>query len=258
VHLFGWGRRSWEAAGEPAPAGAFAPRQAREASEAVARLLQLDPARCVFARQHPRGIEGGAFHSDVLAVANEGVLLVHELAFADLAAVEAELRAALGAALRVDLARETELPLADAVDAYPFNSQLLTLPSGEMAVLAPTDARDNAAARRFLERVAGSGGPVTAVHWLDVRESMKNGGGPACLRLRVPLEDGEVAALGARVILDEALEAELRAWVGRHYRDRLLPADLGDPALAREALGAIDELAAMLRLGSVFEFQRTG
>ncbi|MEJ7732055.1 MAG: N-succinylarginine dihydrolase [Polyangiaceae bacterium] len=257
VHLFGWGRRSWEG-GEAASdgSGRHAPRQAREASEAVARLLQLDPARCVFARQHPRGIEGGAFHTDVLAVANEGVLLVHELAFDDVAAVEAELRARLGLALRVELAREAELPLADAVDAYPFNSQLLTLPSGEMAVVAPTDARHNPAARRFLERVVGSGGPVRAVHWLDVRESMRNGGGPACLRLRVPLEEAEVAALGARVVLDEALEAELRAWVTRHYRDRLLPADLADPVLAREALRAIDELSAILQLGSVFAFQR--
>ena len=257
VHLFGWGRRSWE--GGEATGGAtgrFAPRQAREASEAVARLLELDPARCVLARQHPRGIEGGAFHTDVLAVANEGVLLVHELAFDDVAAVEAELRARLGPALRVELASEADLPLADAVDAYPFNSQLLTLPSGQMAVVAPTDARDNAAARRFLERIVASGGPVTAVHWLDVRESMRNGGGPACLRLRVPLEAAEVAALGARVVLDEALEAELRAWVARHYRDRLLPADLADPALAREALRAIDELTVLLQLGAVFAFQR--
>lgn len=262
VHLFGWGRESWEggessaAGASGAPARRFVPRQAREASEAVARLLELDPARCVFARQHPRGVEGGAFHTDVLAVANEDVLLTHELAFADGAAVEAELRARLGPSLRVERATEAELPLADAVDAYPFNSQVLTLPSGEMAIVAPTDARDNAAARRFLERVAGAGGRVTAVHWLDVRESMRNGGGPACLRLRVPLEDAEAAALGARVLLDEALEAELRDWVVRHYRDRLLPADLADPQLVRQALAAIDALCGILRLGSVFAFQR--
>ena len=97
---------------------------------------------------------------------------------------------------------------------------------------------------------------MTEVRYLDVRESMRNGGGPACLRLRVPMTDAEAAALGASVLFTEALDAALTKWVQAHYRDRLLPSDLADPALAREGLAALDELTRILGLGSVYDFQR--
>jgi len=89
----------------------------------------------------------------------------------------------------------------------------------------------------------------------DVKQSMRNGGGPACLRLRVVLGAEERGALAGRVLLDDALHGELTAWVERHYRDRLAPEDLADPALARETLVALDELIAILALGSVYPFQ---
>src|ERR1019366_3801175 len=154
-------------------------------------------------------------------------------------------------------ASRDELPVARAVAAYPFNSQVLSLPDGSMAIVAPLDAQEDVPSRAFLERVAGAGTPVRAVHYIDVRQSMRNGGGPACLRLRVPLTGDETRALGARVVFDERLDAALGAWVERHYRDRLSPPDLADPALAREGMRALDELTQLLELGSVYDFQRT-
>ena len=124
-----------------------------------------------------------------------------------------------------------------------------------MVIVAPDDARADAHAHGFLERVVASGGPVRAVHYKDVRQSMNNGGGPACLRLRVPLTDVETRALGAKVLLDEGLYTALCGWVDRHYRDRLVPADLADVQLAREGLTALDELTQLLQLGSVYDFQ---
>ena len=85
---------------------------------------------------------------------------------------------------------------------------------------------------------------------------MKNGGGPACLRLRVQLTDVEAGALAGHVLVDDPLEAALRAWVERHYRDRLRPDDLADPALAREGMRALDELTQLLQLGALYDFQR--
>ena len=154
------------------------------------------------------------------------------------------------------MASEEELPASDAVKTYPFNSQVITRPNGRMAIIAPADAENNPRSRAFLERVVAGRNPVDAVHYLDVRESMDNGGGPACLRLRVPLSAEEVRAIGARVVLDDALLAELEGWVERHYRDRLLAADLADPQLWREGMTALDELTGMLGLGAVFDFQR--
>jgi succinylarginine dihydrolase len=253
VHLFAWGRRAW---GEgPAPTR-FPARQTLEASQALARLGDVDPARALFPQQHPAGIDAGGFHTDVLAVGNERVLLVHELAFLDLDALVARLRALCGPSLRVVVATNDELPVADAVGAYPYNSELLTLPDGSMVIVAPKDSEETPRARAFLDRVVAEDNPVAAVHYVDLRQSMNNGGGPACLRLRVPLEDAELAALGARVIVDDALDAELAAWIERSYRDRLEAKDLADPALAREAMTALDELTRILRLGSVYDFQR--
>jgi succinylarginine dihydrolase len=253
AHVFAWGRLAW--GGAPSPR-VHPARQTREASQAVARLHRLAADACLFPRQHPDGIDAGAFHTDVLAVGNGSFLLVHELAFADTPALLSQLRQRLGEELVVELIADAELPVARAVAAYPFNSQVLTLADGSMTILAPEDARDDPAARGVLERVASGQGPVHSVHFVDVRESMQNGGGPACLRLRVPATEVEMLALSGRVLLDDALGEALSAWVDRHYRDRLVPADLADPALAREGMRALDELTQLLELGPIYDFQR--
>jgi succinylarginine dihydrolase len=253
AHVFAWGRAAWGAFAGPRR---YPARQTREASHALARLHRLDGARCFFPQQHPDGIDAGAFHTDVMAVGNGRFFMLHELAFVDDAAFTEDLRRTLGDELCVVRASSGELPPESAVAAYPFNSQVLDLPDGSMVIVAPEDSREDAYARAFLERVVASGGPVRAVHYIDVRQSMHNGGGPACLRLRVPLTPEEEGALGARVLVDDALYTELCAWVDRHYRDRLVPDDLADPALAREGMAALDELTRLLRLGNVYDFQR--
>ena len=256
VHLFAWGRRAF---GDPSPAGepqVYPARQTREASHALARLGQVDAARALFPQQHPNGIDAGAFHTDVLAVGNANLLLLHELAFVDMEALLATLRGLLGDSFISIAATERELPAASAVAAYPFNSQLVTLPDGTMAIVAPEESREDPRAHAYLGRVVASGGPVKTVHYLDLRQSMENGGGPACLRQRIVLEDSERAAIRARVFWDDALGAELEAWVRRHYRDRLVADDLADPALARANMAALDELTQILRLGSIYDFQR--
>ncbi len=254
VHLFAWGRSVYGDARAPMR---YPARQSLEASAALARLHRLDPARAVLWQQHPDGIDQGAFHTDVLAVGHGSFFMTHEMAFVDLDELLMILRARLGDRLTVEIARERDLPVRDAVAAYPFNSQVLTLPEGSMVILAPQDSQENPAARAFLERVVAADNPVKAVHYLDLRQSMHNGGGPACLRQRIVLTDAERTAIGAHVFFDDALHATLRAWVERHYPDRLLPRDLADPSLWRSNMVALDELTAILGLGSVYDFQRT-
>ncbi len=253
VHLFAWGRSSFHPSPSPVR---FPARQTKEASEALARLHALSTEACLFPQQAPAGIDAGAFHTDVLAVGNGGFLMLHALAFVETDRLLHALREKLGPSFQYVLATEKELPTADAVQAYPFNSQVLTLPEGGMCILAPKESEGRPPARAFLERVLAEDNPVQAVHYLDVRESMNNGGGPACLRLRVRLTDAERAAVQARVFYDEALHQDLEAWVRRHYRERLTPEDLADPALAQESMTALDALTALLRLGSVYDFQR--
>jgi succinylarginine dihydrolase len=252
AHLFAWGRHAW--GGESTRR--FPARQTREASSALARLHALAPQRCFFPQQHPDGIDAGAFHTDVMAVGNGSFFMFHELAFADKEGLLRDLSRALGDELFVVEASELELPADGAVHAYPFNSQVLDVEGGSMVIVAPLDSQENDRARSFLEKVVARGGPVKAVHYIDVRQSMHNGGGPACLRLRVPLEEEERVKMRANVIFTPELEASLLAWVDARYRDRLLPKDLGDPALARETMTALDELTTLLGLGSVYDFQQ--
>jgi succinylarginine dihydrolase len=251
VHLFGWGRvRGGKRRPSVHPA-----RQTREASEAVARLLRLPQVRSVLWQQAPTGIDGGAFHSDVLCVGNDGLLLLHERAFLDHEALVAELRLRLGGELDVLIASERELPTAEAVASYPFNSQLVTLPAGGMAIVAPREAEHSHAARSFLERVVKEPSPVTELHYVDVNDSMNNGGGPACLRLRVRLESHEERALAGRVLWNGTLHEELVACVSRRYRDRLTLDDLPDPEFVDECRTTLDEITNILDLRGVYDFR---
>jgi succinylarginine dihydrolase len=252
VHLCGWGRDDAASAELPRK---YPARQTRAASAAVARLHGVEDKSLLW-QQAPSGIDAGAFHSDVLSVGNQQLLLFHEHAFVDHRALLSQLGARLGADFAAILATEAELPAAEAVRAYPFNSQLLSLPSGKMAIVAPREAQEAESARAFLERVVAEAAAVENLHYIDVNASMKNGGGPACLRLRVVLEDEERAAIRARVFFDDGLGAELESWVRRHYRDRLTLDDLADPALLDESRRSLDELTTLLRLGSIYGFQR--
>jgi succinylarginine dihydrolase len=259
VHVLAWGKRAWvdgvDGGDEAAPAK-YPARQTLEASSTLARVLQLDPKRSLLPQQHPRGIDEGSFHTDVLAVGHRNFLMAHELAFADRPTLYADLQRLLGDALTIATVSSHELPVADAVAAYPFNSQLVEVPDGTLAIIAPVEARENARARAFLDSVVAGDNPVRALHFIDVRQSMDNGGGPACLRLRVPLTAEERASVHGDVFFTDTLGADLEAWVNAHYRDRLAPKDLADPQLYREIMTALDELAARLGLGDFYDFQR--
>lgn len=252
VHLFCWGR---SAAGEADAPKVHPARQSKEASEAVARLGQAIEKSVLLWRQHPRGIDAGAFHSDVLAVGHQDAFLFHELAFVRAPALRTELQHRLGPALYLREVSQAQLPVERAVAAYPFNSQLVRLPSGAMTIVAPHESEADAACRAWLASLVDEPGPIESVHYQDVRGSMQNGGGPACLRLRVLLERPEREAIGATVLLEDSTLDALEGWVRAHYRDRLTLGELADPQLLAESRQALDELTELLQLGSLYDFQ---
>jgi succinylarginine dihydrolase len=254
VELFVYGRVEFDPSA-PAPKK-YPARQTLEASQAIARLHGLAPNRTVFAAQNPDVIDQGVFHNDVIAVGNGNVLFYHEQAFADEAVVLDSLRHAMGstgAELVPVRVASGAVPLADAVASYLFNSQLLTRPDGGMTLVVPHECRENDAVSRYLEQLVASGGPVDELIAFDLRQSMRNGGGPACLRLRVALTGLEAAAMHQGVIMTEALYAQLVAWVERHYRDRIEPKDLADPELALECTTALEELTRILNLPGLYD-----
>jgi succinylarginine dihydrolase len=257
VEMFVYGRVEFDAEA-PAPKR-FPARQTLEASQAVARLHGLDEKHAVFIQQDPETIDLGVFHNDVIAVGNADVLFYHEQAFVDEAASLAKLQRAM-AGVHAELCpvrvAAGEVSVADAVSSYLFNSQLLSKPDGRMALVVPQECSENAAVARYLKGLVAGGGAIDELISFDLRQSMRNGGGPACLRLRVALTEAEAAAMHQGVIMTETLYGQLVGWVGKHYRDRLAPADLADPQLAVEVQTALDELTRILGLPRLYEFQR--
>lgn len=253
VNLMVWGREAFEAWDDPYPA-----RQTREASQAVMRRHGASGA--VLARQGRAAIAGGTFHNDVVCVGALQTLFFHDLAFEDTAGTKAAIRRAaegLFEPIFVEVP-SGDLPLADAISSYLFNSMLIQAPGDDrLTLICPTETRDNPRSHAVAQSLAGSNGPIGRVEYVDVRQSMRNGGGPACLRLRVVLTEAELAATNPAMRLTDDLYARLSAWGERHYRDRLTPADLADPALLDESRRALDELTGLLGLGGGFyPFQR--
>jgi succinylarginine dihydrolase len=230
-------------------------RQSLEASQAIARRHLLAADATVFAQQNPDAIDQGVFHNDVIAVGHRNVLFCHEHAFQHRDAVYAELRGKFGSGFVIVEVHDAQISVADAVGTYLFNSQLLSKPDGHLAIVAPQECRNHEAVSRYLDELIHSGGPINEALVFDLRQSMMNGGGPACLRLRVELTEPEAAAANHGVLLTDELHAKLVAWINRHYRDRMADADLLDPELPLEVCTALDELTGILNLGRVYPFQ---
>ncbi|OSN05365.1 succinylarginine dihydrolase [Lonsdalea britannica] len=256
VQVFVYGQHHYGT--EPGPQR-YPARQTREASEAVARLHQLDPQYTAFVQQNPAVIDKGVFHNDVIAVSNQQVLFHHQHAFLHQAQALDDIRRKM-ARIEQDLVSievpENRVSVEDAVATYLFNSQILTRENGRMTIVVPEESRSHSGVWSYLSEMAASGGPIDDIKVFDLRESMRNGGGPACLRLRVALTEEERRAVNPQVMMTDALFDTLNQWVDRYYRDRLSAGDLADPQLLREGREALDALTSILGLGAVYEFQR--
>ncbi|AJA09926.1 N-succinylarginine dihydrolase [Sphingopyxis fribergensis] len=228
--------------------GRFPARQHLDASKAVARHHRLDPARTLFIRQSDSAIHGGAFHNDVVAVANEHVLFTHETAFEDREAAHAEIRAAFPAVEIVEVPASA-VSLPDAIKSYLFNAQLVSLPdSGGMGLVLPTEAQAIPAVWQWLETHVAGNGPIRRLLPVNVRQSMANGGGPACLRLRVVADP---ATVDPRFIADEAKLDQISEVVAKHWPERIAPGDLASAALASDVRKARSALLDTLDLGEL-------
>ncbi|GGD47676.1 N-succinylarginine dihydrolase [Erythrobacter arachoides] len=229
------------------PGGRFPARQHEQASRIVARRHGLDPARSLFVEQSGEAIAAGAFHNDVVAVANESVLFCHAQAFADPAGTYAAIQARCPGAQVVEVPASA-VSLGDAIASYLFNAQLLTPPSGEMTLVVPEECRENGAVWTWLQAMLAGNGPIRHVEMVDVRQSMANGGGPACLRLRVVADP---ATVDPRFMLDEAKAALIEEVIAAHWPESIAIAQIGDPALAQAVRSARTALLDALDLAQL-------
>ena len=227
--------------------GAFPARQHVEASRAIARRHGLDPERTLFAEQSEQAIAAGAFHNDVVAVANERVLFAHEQAFADKAALIAALARLVPGFDYVEVPA-AEVPLEDAIRSYLFNAQLVTLPDGQPTLIVPSEARETASVWSWIERQVAGNGPIRRVEVVDVRQSMANGGGPACLRLRVVADPSTV---DWRFMVNEGKLDRIAEIVRRTWPEQIHPDDLQQPSLIADMENARGALLETLDLSEL-------
>lgn len=251
TQLFIYGR---DDTGHVAPSR-YPARQTLAASQAVARLNQVNPGQVVFAQQNPQVIDQGVFHNDVIAVSNRQVLFCHEQAFAQQEKLLATLAERVPGFMPIQVPTSA-VSVQDAVETYLFNSQLLSREDGSMLLVLPQESQNHQGVWHYLSELVKGDNPISELKVFDLRESMANGGGPACLRLRVVLTQDEIRAVNPAVLMNDTLFNTLNDWVDRYYRDRLTQADLVDPQLLREGREALDVLTKILHLGSVYPFQR--
>lgn len=250
LELFVYGRNGAGPLPQKYPA-----RQSYAASAQVAQQHGLHQERTIFVQQNPAAIDAGVFHNDVIAVANENVFFCHEQAYVDQRAVIEQLRERIPELCLIEVSTE-ELSIEEAVQTYLFNSQLVTLPDASMLLLCPLECADHPRVRPILAKLLAEDNPIDEVKFIDVRQSMHNGGGPACLRLRVVLTETELAAIHQPVLLTDELYDRLRDWIQKHYRDELTLESLGGPNLLREVRDALNELSQILELGMIYPFQQ--
>ena len=115
-----------------------------------------------------------------------------------------------------------------------------------LGVLVETE--HNAPARAFLDRLLAGNGPVHRVVPVDVRQSMANGGGPACLRLRVVADP---ATIDPRFLLDEAKAEIIERAIAGAWPEQIDTADIGKETLARAVVDARRVLLEAINLNAL-------
>lgn len=218
----------------------FPARQTKEASESIIRRHQIKKGHFFVVEQNPTAIDAGVFHNDVISTGHENLFLVHEQAFVNTPHVLAELAAIVPQLTPIVITSE-ELPLEEAIHSYLFNSQIVTTKEGTRILIIPEES----ASLPVLKKLRPLFDQILP---LNVRESMQNGGGPACLRLRIELTEEERKAIRPRLFLDRSLYEDLKKWILTHYRTHLTPHDLQDPSLYQESEKALQELSTLLDL----------
>lgn len=225
----------------------FPARQQLAASQAVARSHQLAGDKVLYWQQSPTAIDAGVFHNDVIAMSHANLLIAHESAFVHQAESLQQLKGAMPD-IKIRQISSSELSLSDAVGSYFFNAQLLSAADGSIIILFPSECEDRPNVKALCEQLVTENLGISAVYFLNLRESMRNGGGPACLRLRVPTTQAERNAMHPGALFDTRLYNRLKALIESRYRDRVSPTDLCDMAFATEALNVQAEILAILGL----------
>ena len=214
------------------------PRQTRMASAMVARSLDLEPGDCFLIQQTSDAIDAGVFHNDVIATSHENLLFYHELAFHNseeaVAGIKKRFLEKTGEKLEACLVESSDLRLDDAVDTYLFNSQICTDIDGGWRMFVPENCNQSESVQRTLERLQAQYPRLVSIDYCPLAESMRNGGGPACLRLRISLTPSQIDQIPASMRISLSTLSQLRKLVETEYPEKVEPSDFVNPDFAEQ------------------------
>lgn len=251
VEIFVYGRSAFDKDNK-----IFPRRQTLEASMSIARKHGLSSEKFLLLEQSQTAIDAGVFHNDVISVMNENVFLLHEKTFENQSDALSEISEKCEFDIIFIQISEQELSLKEAISSYLFNSQLITLADGSMALILPREVENSHNASSCVYKIIeDDSNPIQHSFYIDLKQSMRNGGGPACLRLRVLMNKSEINALKGNVILDHKLIKELEKIIKHYYRDQLHPSNLTDRTFIKDSLNAINEISNCLSLTGIYDFQ---
>ncbi|MCY2983790.1 MAG: N-succinylarginine dihydrolase [Planctomycetota bacterium] len=248
IHLFVYGQS------DESMSAKFFSRQSEQAARSVARRMSLRDDDCVFVQQTAQAIDAGVFHNDVIAMSNGGVMIYHELAFENsdstIECINQKFERKTGANLFCRSVNDSELPIAEAVRSYLFNSQLISVENenagGDMELICPTNCCDSSAVSNLLRGwIEEAGNPIRGVRYMPLGQSMKNGGGPACLRLRVMLSPTQLKEVDDRFMVTEERLIKLRTEVNNWYPGSIELSDLARLDFAEHVVMAAKTIASL-------------
>ena len=124
-----------------------------------------------------------------------------------------------------------------------------------MQLILPEEVKDFSNCMSWLDKLKQIS-DVKTFNFVDIRQSMMNGGGPACLRLKVILNEEEQNNLNQKFLMNNKKLDSIKLLIEREYRDVLYPDDLKDPSLLDESRRVLDELTQIFGIGSIYAFQK--
>jgi len=241
------------------PSKIYPARQSLLANQALVRNHALDPKQIIHCAQNPLAIDAGAFHNDVVCVTNEHLMLVHELAFYEQEQIIINIINKYEILNKkspiIIVISQQELPIQHAVSSYLFNSQILTKADKSMILFAPAESEHDIYAQQIIANLINSNNPINQVKFFDISESMANGGGPACLRLRVPINQQELNMLNPKIFLTQELYNNLNNIINKYYPEDLKIEYLFDPVFIKQTQEALDNISQALGLSPLYNWQ---
>ena len=170
-------------------------------------------------QQKSIAIDHGVFHNDVICFGFKNTLFCHEHAFENqnekLNNLKKIFHQKTNENLTIIEIKESELTLDECISTYLFNSQVI-IQKNNIILLCPSTVKRNNKSLSITNQWQQKG-YFSDVQYIDIKSSLMNGGGPACLRLCMYLNGNEIKKIPKQFWASENKIKELTKFINTEY-----------------------------------------